>query len=120
MEHARITVYEKPTCSTCRKLHTILTEQGIDFERVNYYVKPLTKDLLRTLLSKAGLEPRDLLRQRAPQYQALGLADASIPPDRLLELLVQHPDLVQRPIVVKGGRAVLARPAERVRELFEE
>lgn len=63
-----ITVYEKPTCTTCRRLFTLLTEAGVDFERVNYFVEPLSKAQLKRLLGKAGLRPRDVLRASAPQY----------------------------------------------------
>lgn len=119
MSESRLTVYEKPTCTTCRKLAKLLREEGVDFDRVNYYVEPLSRGTLEALLSKAGLEPRDLLRTRARPYRELGLDDPSIPQHRILELLVEHPDLVQRPIVTRGDRAVLARPVEKVRELLD-
>ncbi|MDP2956317.1 MAG: ArsC/Spx/MgsR family protein [Longimicrobiales bacterium] len=118
MTSPRITVYEKPTCTTCRKLHDLLVEAGVDFERVNYFVEPLSKSRLQRLLKKAGLKPRDVLRAQAPQYRELGLADAKLSDTRLLELLVEHPDLLQRPIVERGDRAVLARPPERVRDIL--
>jgi len=114
----RITVYEKPTCTTCRKLHDLLVEAGVDFDRVNYFVEPLSRAKLTSLLRKAGLKPRDALRTKAPQYKDLGLDDLAIGDERLLDLLVEHPDLLQRPIVERGRRAVLARPPERVREIL--
>ncbi len=118
MTAPRITVYEKPTCTTCRKLHTLLVEAGVDFEKVNYFVEPLSKAQLQRLLKKAGLKPRHVLRARAPQYKELGLADAKVTDARLLELLFAHPDLLQSPIVERGDRAVLARSPERVREIL--
>jgi arsenate reductase len=118
MPAPRITVYEKPTCTTCRKLFDLLKESGVDFEKVNYFVEPLSKAQLQRLLRKAGLKPRDVLRAKAPQYKELGLADPKVGDARLLELLVAHPDLLQRPIVERGDRAVLARPPERVREIL--
>ena len=108
-----IIVYEKPTCTTCRKLVKLFQEQGIDFESLNYFVEPLSRRQLSALLKKGGLEPRDVLRTRAPQYKQLGLADPSVTDAQLLDLLVEHPDLLQRPIVERGDRAVLARPVER-------
>jgi len=114
----RITVYEKPTCTTCRKLFDLLTDAGVDFDRVDYFVEPLSKARLQRLLNKAGLKPRDVLRTKAPEYGELGLADAKLSDARLLELLVEHPDLLQRPIVERGDRAVLARPPERVRDIL--
>jgi len=118
MPQPPITVYEKPTCTTCRKLHDLLVEAGVDFEKVDYFVEPLSKAHLKRLLGKAGLKPRDVLRSKAPQYKELGLDDPKVSDARLLELMAQHPDLLQRPIVERGDRAVLARPPERVREIL--
>ena len=118
MPHPAITVYQKPTCTTCRKLFALLTEAGVDFEKVDYFVEPLSKAQLLRLLKKAGLKPRDVLRTKAPQYEELGLDDPEVSDARLVELMVAHPDLLQRPIVERGDRAVLARPPERVREIL--
>lgn len=119
MSEPRLTVYEKPTCTTCRKLAKLLREAGVDFDRVNYYVEPLTRGTLEALLVKAGLGPRDVLRKASPEYHELGLDDPSVPDDEILGYLVEHPDLLQRPIVTLGDRAVLARPVEKVRELLD-
>lgn len=118
MPNPPITVYQKPTCTTCRKLFVILTEAGVDFEKVDYFVEPLSKAQLQRLLKKAGLRPRDVLRTKAPQFKELGLDDPKVGDARLVELMVAHPDLLQRPIVERGDRAVLARPPERVREIL--
>jgi arsenate reductase len=118
MTEPHITVYEKPTCTTCRKLHDLLVDAGVDFDEVDYFVEPLPRPKLVSLLRKAGLKPRDVLRAKAPQYKELGLDDPAIGDERLLDLLVEHPDLLQRPIVERGNRAVLARPPERVREIL--
>lgn len=113
-----VTVYEKPTCTTCRKLVKLLEEEGVAFERVNYMIDPLDRATLERLLDKAGLSPREVLRTREPEYRDLGLADPDLTDDALLDALVRHPGLLQRPIVERGPRAVLARPVERVRSLF--
>ncbi len=115
---AQVTVYEKPACTTCRKLHALLTERGIDAESVDYHVTGLTEDELRGLLAKAALGPRDVLRTREPLVAELGLPGERSD-DELIALMVEHPQLVQRPIVVRGDRAVLARPIERVLELLD-
>ena len=114
-----LTVYEKPTCTTCRNLATLLTERGIDFERVNYHVDPLPEDKIRELLAKAGARPADVLRTKEPVYAELALADREADDDELIALMVEHPQLLQRPIVERDDRAVLARPPERVLELLD-
>ena len=114
-----LTVYEKPTCTTCRSLSALLAERGIEPERVDYHVTGLTEAEIRDLLAKAGASPRDVLRTREPVYAELGLGERDVSDDELIALMAEHPQLVQRPIVVRGDRAVLARPVERVLELLD-
>lgn len=118
MSQSPIVVYEKPTCTTCRRLVKLFREEGVDFERVNYFVEPLGRAHVEALLDKAGVAPREALRKRARQYKELGLSDESLSDEALLDALAEHPDLLQRPIVERGDRAVLARPVEKVRELL--
>lgn len=114
----KLTVYEKPTCTTCRKLHALLTERGIDFESVEYHVTGLSEAELRELLRKLGTGPREILRTREALVGELGLDDPAVSDERLIAEMVAHPELVQRPIVVRGERAVLARPVERALEVL--
>jgi len=115
-----ITIYEKRTCSTCRKMYELLTERGVDFERVDYHIEGIDQATIRSLLSKAGIGPRDALRLREPLVAELGLLDGDgVSDDELITLMAEHPQLLQRPIVVRGDRAVLARPVERVLELLD-
>jgi arsenate reductase (glutaredoxin) len=114
-----LTVYEKPTCTTCRSLAALLTERGIDFERVNYHVEPLPEAKIRELLAKAGISAREALRTREPLVAELGLDRDDVTDDELVPLMAEHPQLLQRPIVERGDRAVLARPVERVLELLD-
>ena len=117
---AELTVYEKPSCTACRKLATLLTERGIDFERVNYHVDHLTEDELRALVAKTGRPARELFRTREPIYTELGLAERpDIGDDEAIALMAEHPPLLQRPVVERGDRAVLARPVERALELLD-
>jgi len=114
----QITVYEKPTCTKCREMDRFLRESGVDFNKVNYYLEPLSKKKLEELLAKMKLSPRDLLRKSEPIYRELGLGKGEFTDDQILSLMVKHPDLIQRPIVERGRRAVLGRPTENVRELL--
>jgi arsenate reductase len=96
----------------------LLEEEGVEFQKVDYFKKPFSKSSLKALLKKAGLKPRDVLRKRAPQYKALGLADETLSEATLVAALVDHPDLLERPIVERGDQALLGRPIEKVRELL--
>ena len=116
---SELTVYEKPTCTTCRKLATLLTERGIDFERVNYHVDALPEPKIRELVAKTGGPPRDVLRKKEPVYRELGLDTRDASDDELVRLMAEHPQLLERPVVERGDRAVLARPVERVLELLD-
>ena len=115
---SKITVYEKPTCTTCRQVHKALVESGVDFNAVDYYVQPIPKAKLKELLGKMGIPASELLRKKEDIYKTLGLGEKSLSEEEILNLMVKHPDLIQRPIVEKGSKAVLARPAERLKEIL--
>lgn len=114
----KIVIYQKPTCTTCRQVHAALVESGVDFEAVDYYVDPIPKAKLLELLRKMKMKPRELLRTRELIYKTLKLGERDLPDDEIVDLMVRNPDLIQRPIVEKGARAILARPAERLKEIL--
>lgn len=116
---AELTVYEKRTCTTCRNLAELLRERGIGYDAVDYHVEGLTEGEVRELVRKAGVPARDLFRVREPVYAELGLGEREVPDDEAIALMAEHPQLLQRPVVVRGDRAVLARPVERVLELLD-
>lgn len=115
---AKITIYHKPTCSTCREAIGFLKDSGEPFTAINYYEQPFDKKRLKALLNKAGLSPKDVLRTKEDVYKELGLAKKTLTDDELIELMVKHPDLIQRPLVEKGDEAILARPAESIKKLL--
>jgi len=96
----------------------LLRESGVSFEKVNYYVQPLTRKKLTELIRKMNLKPRDLLRKGEAPYKELGLAEDKFSDSELIGLMIDHPDLLQRPIVERGDRAVLGRPTENVKVLL--
>ncbi|MGZ5435546.1 MAG: ArsC/Spx/MgsR family protein [Pyrinomonadaceae bacterium] len=96
----------------------MLRESGVDFEKVNYYIQPLSDKKLRELLNKMGLKPRELLRTSESVYRDLNLGKSELSDDEIIALMVKHPDLIQRPIVERGNRAVLGRPTENVKALL--
>jgi arsenate reductase len=96
----------------------LLRESGVAFEKVNYYLAPLGEKKLRELIKKLGIKPRELLRTTEPVYRELGLGKKDFGDDQIVALMVKHPDLIQRPIVERGARAVLGRPTENVKALL--
>lgn len=115
---ANIVIYEKPTCTTCRQVHAALKESGVDFEAVNYYVDSIPKMKLKELIKKMGITASELIRTKEPLYKELKLDRKKLTDDQIIDLMVKHPDLIQRPIVEKGQKAILARPAERLKEIL--
>ncbi len=113
-----ITVYEKPTCTKCREMDRFLRESSVDFSKINYYIEPLSEKKLRVLIKKMGIKPRELLRTSEPIYRELGLGKKEFSDNEIISLMVEHPDLIQRPIVERGDRAVLGRPTENVKALL--
>ena len=96
----------------------LLRESGVPFDKVNYYVEPLSKKKLTELVRKLGMKPRELLRTSESIYRELELGKKDISDDEIISLMVKHPDLMQRPIVERGNRAVLGRPTENVKALL--
>jgi arsenate reductase (glutaredoxin) len=119
MPNARVIVYQKPTCTTCRQVYNALKEAGVDFETVNYFTDPIPRATLQRLLEKLGMRPRALLRTKEESYRVLALGSGTQSDDELIALMVAHPELIQRPIVETGDRAIVARPAERLKEILE-
>ena len=96
----------------------MLRESGIPFEKVNYYTAPFSREKLRELLAKMKITPRELLRTSEPIYRELGLSKRTLSDDQLIDLMITHPDLIQRPIVERGKHAVLGRPVENVNAMI--
>jgi arsenate reductase len=96
----------------------LLRESGVAFEKINYYLEPLGEKKLRELIKRMGIKPRELLRTSEPIYRELGLGKKDFSDDEIISLMVKHPDLIQRPIVERGDRAVLGRPTDNVKALL--
>jgi arsenate reductase len=95
-----------------------LKERGVEFEPINYYEAPLAETDLSGLLKKLGLTARDILRRDEPVARQLGIGKTDFSDEELVALMAKHPDLIQRPIVVRGDRAVLGRLPENIEELL--
>jgi arsenate reductase len=113
-----ITVWANDRCSKSRGAEAILQERGVDYLRIPYLEDTPSRDELERVLALLGTDdPRVLVRDGEPEYAELDLKDASR--DELLDALTTHPSLLQRPVVIRGERAVVARPAEKVLELLD-
>ncbi len=111
----KIIIYQKPTCSKCRTALSLLKDSGKEFESVNYYETPLSANKLRELIRKLNVSVHEVLRKDEPS--AISLSDAS--DDEIIEAMIRNPDLIQRPIVVRGESAKLCRPPENILELLK-
>jgi arsenate reductase len=96
----------------------LLRESGVAFEKINYYLEPLGEKKLRELIEKMGIKPRELLRTSEAVYREVGLGKKDFSDEEIISLMAKHPDLIQRPIVERGNRAVLGRPTENVKALL--
>jgi arsenate reductase len=113
---ADVTVYFNPGCSKCRTAWSILEEMGVDAEQYRYLEERPNRGELERIMQLLGIDdPRQMMRIGEPVYRELGLDAAER--DALLDAMVEHPVLIERPIVIVGDRAVIARPPERLREL---
>lgn len=106
-----------PRCSKSRAALELVREAGVELPVREYLHEPLSVEELRRIVQLLGVRPIDIVRRGEPQYAALGLGDAT-PDDEVLRAMAEHPILVERPIVVRDGRAVVGRPPEAVRKLL--
>lgn len=113
-----ITIYHNPRCSKSRQTLELIRQQGIEPTVVEYLKTPPSTRELARLLDLLGLQPRELMRKQEPEYKAENLDDPALSRDDLVEALHTWPKLIERPIVVAGGRAVIGRPPERVKGLL--
>lgn len=114
----RVTIYHNPECSKSRAALALLRDRGIAPEVVEYLKTPPDPAALDALLDMLGMEPRALMRRREAAYEANGLADPALDRAALVRAMSETPILIERPIVVGGGRAALGRPPEAVLEIL--
>ena len=115
---ADITIYQKPACTTCKEVYQILKEANTDFDTVDYFTDPIPKAKLKELIQKLGLPVEELIRKKDQLYSDLRLGEKQLTEGQWLDLLAIYPDLLQRPIVERGDKAIVARPARKIREFL--
>ncbi|MEN9682084.1 MAG: arsenate reductase [Pseudomonadota bacterium] len=109
-----VTIYHNPRCSKSRQTLDLIQSRGIEPAVVEYLKAPPNETMLRSLIQALGIEPRALLRKGESAYKDLGLDDLSLSDDALIKAMLDHPVLIERPIVTHGDRAVIGRPPESV------
>ncbi|HMK42246.1 MAG TPA: arsenate reductase (glutaredoxin) [Methyloceanibacter sp.] len=113
-----VTLYHNPRCSKSRQTLQLLEARGVKPKIVEYLNEPPSTAELRAILNKLGMKPRDLLRQGEARYAELKLKERALSEDALIELMVENPILIERPIVVSGNKAAIGRPPEKVLEIL--
>ena len=111
-------IYHNPRCSKSRQTLRLIRDAGIEPDVVEYLKTPPTADELDAILKKLKLDPHELIRTGEAAYKELGLKDRELSRKEAIALMVKHPQLIERPIVVSGRQAVLGRPPENVKELL--
>ena len=113
-----LTIYHNPRCPKSRQTLALIKEKGIQSKIVLYLDTPPDRATLQSIVNKLGGKVRDIIRTGEEVYEALSLGDTALSDEQLLDAIVAHPNLLQRPIVVKGYKAIIGRPPENVLELI--
>ena len=114
----KVTIYHNPRCSKSRQTLELLGSQGIRPEIIEYLKTPPDSGTLRKILKLLKMKPRDLIRKQEPIYREAGLDDDSLHDDQLIDAMLEHPVLIERPIVLANGKARIGRPPESVLEIL--
>ena len=113
-----VTIYHNPRCSKSRQALQLLRDREIEPRIIEYLKTPPDKTELRRILDLLGMTPRDLMRSKEAVYRELGLNDDALGNKQLIDAMVENPVLIERPIVLANGKAVLGRPPEKVLEII--
>ena len=112
------TIFHNPRCSKSRAAMDLLTEKGIQANVMKYLETPPDKESLENILDMLGIEPRDLMRKGERAYKDNNLADESLTRDQLIDAMLKFPSLIERPIVIKNGKAAIGRPIENIIDIL--
>ncbi len=113
-----VTLYHNPRCSKSRQALELLQRNGVEAQIVEYLKTPPDAQQLERILTLLGLQPRELMRHNEAEYRDNNLDDPALSREQLVQAMVDHPRLIQRPIVLRGDRAALGRPPEQVLEIL--
>ena len=113
-----VKILHNPRCSKSRQTLQLITEKGVEPEIIEYLKTPPAKEELEKILDLLGLEPRELMRKKEKEYKEAGMDNPDLDREALIQGMVDHPKLIERPIVIKNGKAIIGRPPERVLDLI--
>jgi len=116
---ADVTIWHNPRCSKSRAAAQLLEEKGVEAEVVKYLDTPPSKEEIKVVLKMLGISARELMRTKEDIYKELGLKEVE-DEEKLIEVMAEHPKLIERPIVIKDGKAAIGRPIEKIIELLED
>jgi len=115
---SKVTIWHNPRCSKSRDTANLLKEKGIEAEVIRYLDAPPSKEEIRAVLEMLGIPARGLMRTKEALYKELGLQDVE-DEEKLIEVMSENPKLIERPVVIKDGKAAIGRPIEKVIELLD-
>jgi len=117
-QNSEVVIYHNPACATSRKVLGMIRDAGVEPRVVDYLKTPPDREQLLDLLRRMGITPRELLRRRGTPYDALGLGDPAVTDVAIVDAILAHPILMERPVVAGPGGVRLCRPVERVHEVL--
>jgi len=115
---ADVTIYFNPKCSKCRLSIEILEKEGQHAEVIEYLNTPPDAGTLESILDMLGMEPRDLIRKHEKEYAEAGLDNPDLSREQLINAMIEYPRLIERPIVIKNGKAIIGRPPEKILDIL--
>jgi arsenate reductase len=113
-----VEIYHNPRCSKSRQTLQLLQEQGVEPQVTEYLKTPPDRETLEKILDMLGLEPRELMRTKEAEYKESGLDDPELSREQLIQAMIDQPKLIERPIVIKNGKAAIGRPPEKVLDIL--
>lgn len=113
-----IEIYHNPRCSKSRQTLQLLQERGVEPQVIEYLKTPPDKAALNRILDMLGLAPRQLIRTKEAEYKEQGLDDPTLTREQLIDAMIATPKLIERPIVIKNGKAAIGRPPEKILEIL--
>lgn len=113
-----VEIYHNPRCSKSRQTLQVLKDSGVEPEVVEYLKTPPDRATLERILDMLGMQPRDLMRKKEKEYKENNLSDPALSRDQLIDAMLAQPKLIERPIVIKNGKAAIGRPPEKVLEIL--